>query len=65
MEKRSVEMGVSKVDEHVPEILKDSVTLTSLDEAIDFFSVLLNPVVNWARSNSVWPLFRYEFSAAA
>jgi NADH-quinone oxidoreductase subunit B len=40
----------------VPDTLKESITLTSLGEAIDFFSALLNPVVNWARSNSVWPL---------
>src|SRR5271170_6574179 len=40
----------------VPEDLKETVTLTSLDAAIDLFSQLLNPIVNWARSNSVWPL---------
>lgn len=40
----------------VPEELKDTVTLTSLDHAIDMLSGLVSPVVNWARSNSVWPL---------
>jgi len=49
-------MGINKDASDVPEVLKDSVTLTTLNEAIDFFSALLNPVVNWARSNSVWPL---------
>ncbi len=43
-------------DPKVPEELKDTITLTSLDQAVDFFSQLLNPIVNWARSNSVWPL---------
>jgi NADH-quinone oxidoreductase subunit B len=62
MEEGGVEMGVNEVQhqgaqqQDVPEILKDSITLTTLNEAIDFFSALLNPVVNWARSNSVWPL---------
>lgn len=40
----------------LPEELKDTVTLTSLDKAIELFSQLLDPIANWARSNSVWPL---------
>lgn len=40
----------------LPEELKDTVTLTTVDQAVDLFSQLLDPVVNWARSNSVWPL---------
>jgi NADH-quinone oxidoreductase subunit B len=51
-----IKVGVDMGKADVPEVLQDSVTLSSLDEAIDFFSTLLNPVVNWARSNSVWPL---------
>jgi NADH-quinone oxidoreductase subunit B len=56
MEKGSIGVGVDMGVNEVPENLKESVTLTTLNEAIDFFSALLNPVVNWARSNSVWPL---------
>src|ERR1700733_12540094 len=40
----------------IPEELKDTITLTSVDKAIEFFGQLLDPVANWARSNSVWPL---------
>ena len=44
----------------VPEELRDTVTLTSLDHAIDTLGELLSPVItpiaNAARSNSVWPL---------
>jgi len=52
----------------LPDELKDTVTLGNLDQAVDFFSKLLNPVTgtmryanpeywtNMARSNSVWPL---------
>jgi NADH-quinone oxidoreductase subunit B len=41
----------------IPEELKDTVTLTTVDKAVDFLSqTLVNSVVNWARSNSVWPL---------
>jgi NADH-quinone oxidoreductase subunit B len=40
----------------IPDLLKDTVTLTTVDQAIEFLSSVLNPVVNWARSNSVWPL---------
>ena len=45
---------------YVPDELKDTVTLTSLDHAIDALGELLSPVIspvaNLARSNSVWPL---------
>ncbi len=36
--------------------LKESVTLTTLERAIEFLSAFLSPVANWARSRSVWPL---------
>jgi NADH-quinone oxidoreductase subunit B len=48
------ETGASGVG--IPEELQDTVTLTSVDKAVELFSQLLDPVVNWARSNSVWPL---------
>lgn len=44
----------------VPEELRDTVTLTSIDHAIDMLGEVLSPVIspvaNLARSNSVWPL---------
>src|ERR1700722_12055362 len=40
----------------IPNELKESVTLSNLDHAIDFLSRLLDPIANLARSNSVWPL---------
>jgi len=46
----------------IPDELKDTVTLSNLDQAIEFFTNTLNPLTqlerftNWARSNSVWPL---------
>lgn len=40
----------------VLEELKDTVTLTTLDQAIDMISQVVSPIANWARSNSVWPL---------
>ncbi len=46
----------------VPDELKESVTLSSLEQSIDFLSKFLNPLThlerlaNTARSNSVWPL---------
>jgi NADH-quinone oxidoreductase subunit B len=40
----------------VPEELKDTVTLSSIDYAIEFLSKFLDPVANLARSNSIWPL---------
>lgn len=44
--------------ELLPAELKDTVTLTSLDSAIDFLKTRLNPEywTNLARANSVWPL---------
>lgn len=40
----------------VPDELKETVTLTTVDGAVEFLGKLLDPVANWARSNSVWPL---------
>ena len=40
----------------VPDDLKESVSLSNLDQAIDFLSKFLDPIANLARSNSVWPL---------
>jgi NADH-quinone oxidoreductase subunit B len=40
----------------MPPELAESVTLTSLDHAIEFLSRFLDPIANLARSNSVWPL---------
>lgn len=44
----------------IPEELRDTVTVTSLDAAVGALSDMLSPVVSWAanlaRSNSVWPL---------
>ena len=41
----------------VPEEIRDTVQVTSLDVMIDALSkYLIDPVANWARSNSVWPL---------
>ncbi|PWT98777.1 MAG: NADH-quinone oxidoreductase subunit B [Candidatus Melainabacteria bacterium] len=40
----------------LPEELKDTVSLTTLDQAIDALSRYLDPIANWARSNAVWPL---------
>jgi NADH-quinone oxidoreductase subunit B len=44
------------VSEPVPAELAESVTLTSLETAIEFLSRFLDPIANLARSNSVWPL---------
>jgi NADH-quinone oxidoreductase subunit B len=50
-------LAKSDTDLAVPELLKDTVTLTTVDKAVEFLSqTLVNNVVNWARSNSVWPL---------
>ncbi len=44
----------------LPDELKDTVTLTSLEKMIEAMGELLSPIVspiaNAARSNSVWPL---------
>jgi NADH-quinone oxidoreductase subunit B len=48
--------------EAVPPELKDTVTVTSIDRAVEFLTRFLNPIAqldrlaNLARSNSVWPL---------
>jgi len=47
---------MSSISYPVPEELKDTVTLTTVDKAVEFLSQLVSPVANWARSNSVWPL---------
>lgn len=36
--------------------LSDTVTLTTIDKAIDFIAQAVSPIANLARSNSVWPL---------
>lgn len=46
----------SSVSLPAPGELSDTVTLTNVDKAIEFMSQFLDPVANWARSNSVWPL---------
>lgn len=48
--------GMTGISAPVPDELKETVTLTSVDAAVEFLSRLLSPVANWARSNSVWPL---------
>jgi NADH-quinone oxidoreductase subunit B len=40
----------------VPDELKDTVTLTSVDRAIEMLTKLIDPIANLARANSVWPL---------
>ncbi|HEY9789481.1 MAG TPA: NADH-quinone oxidoreductase subunit B family protein [Candidatus Obscuribacterales bacterium] len=40
----------------IPEELHDTVQVSNLDFAIDALSKIIDPVANWARSNSVWPL---------
>ncbi len=40
----------------VPQELKDTITLTTVDRAVELLSTIVDPVANWARSNSVWPL---------
>ncbi len=40
----------------IPAELKDTVTLARLDEVVDALSRFVDPISNWARSNSVWPL---------
>ncbi|MBS2010518.1 MAG: hypothetical protein JST01_25940, partial [Cyanobacteria bacterium SZAS TMP-1] len=44
----------------VPEELKDTVTISSVDMMIDglgeLLSPVLSPITNYFRSNSVWPL---------
>ncbi len=56
----SAESGAGKEEAGslvIPAELKDTVTLTTIDKAVEFLSqTVLNTAVNWARSNSVWPL---------
>jgi NADH-quinone oxidoreductase subunit B len=40
----------------VPEELKDTVQVSSVDFLVEALSKVIDPVANWARSNSVWPL---------
>ena len=40
----------------VPAELKESVTVSNLDFVVEALSKVVDPVSNWARSNSVWPL---------
>lgn len=40
----------------IPEELKDTVSLSSLDGMVELMSKVVDPIANWARSNSVWPL---------
>ena len=40
----------------VPAELKESVTVSNLDFAVELLSKVVDPISNWARSNSVWPL---------
>jgi NADH-quinone oxidoreductase subunit B len=40
----------------IPEELKDTVTLGNLDAVVEALSKVVDPIANWARSNSVWPL---------
>jgi NADH-quinone oxidoreductase subunit B len=41
---------------YVPPELKDTVTLANLDGVVEALSKIVDPIANWARSNSVWPL---------
>jgi NADH-quinone oxidoreductase subunit B len=41
---------------NVPDELKDTVQVHSLDFLVEALSKIIDPVANWARSNSVWPL---------
>src|SRR5271167_1618490 len=40
----------------VPDELQDTVQVHSLDFLVEALSKIIDPVANWARSNSVWPL---------
>jgi NADH-quinone oxidoreductase subunit B len=40
----------------VPEELRDTVTVSNLDFVVEALSKVVDPIANWARSNSVWPL---------
>ncbi len=47
---------LNQSNELVSPELSDTVTLTTLDKAIDMLSTIVSPIANLARSNSVWPL---------
>ena len=47
---------IGTISQPLPEELQETVTLTTVDAAVEFLSQLISPVANWARSNSVWPL---------
>lgn len=53
---QSAEVEDLKSTAVLPDELKDTVTLTGLDRAIEALSRYLDPIANWARSNAVWPL---------
>jgi NADH-quinone oxidoreductase subunit B len=40
----------------VPEELSNTVSLGQLDALVEALSKIVDPIANWARSNSVWPL---------
>jgi NADH-quinone oxidoreductase subunit B len=40
----------------VPEELSNTVSLGQLDQLVEALSKIVDPIANWARSNSVWPL---------
>lgn len=46
----------SDVDIDVPEELSDTISLTTLERAIEGLTSIIDPIANWARSNAVWPL---------
>ncbi len=40
----------------IPEELQDTVQVSNLDFMVEALSKVIDPIANWARSNSVWPL---------
>ena len=40
----------------IPEDIRDTVQVSNLDFAVEALSKIIDPIANWARSNSVWPL---------
>jgi NADH-quinone oxidoreductase subunit B len=48
--------GGDRKDVVVPEELRDTVSVVPLDALVEVLSKIVDPVANWARSNSVWPL---------
>lgn len=49
-------INTSQISLPVDEVLKDSVTLTTVDAFTEALSAIISPIANLARSNSVWPL---------